>query len=143
MQISPLCKALALHEIFDERGIAAGGYVPLSEIERAWRATGLRKVDLSETLTEARVTGEFAVEDGVDGHVVVLTELGFEHAQRDLSTLREIDDLIRAYATLSLLRRRKPVGYAHGRRRSDKVDGEIESDATPRTPRGSPRPACG
>lgn len=123
MEITPMCRALALHEVFDAHGVGAGGTLPLAQIERAWASNGLRHCDLVEALAEARVTGEFAAGDSGDGAChVMLTERGFEQAQRDLSSLRQIEELIRAYAVLGYLRKRRPQGPAFGRRRDDRLD---------------------
>jgi hypothetical protein len=123
MRVTAMCKALALHEIFDQNGIAAaGGALKLSEVEQAWQTFGLRRTDLRDTLADARASGEFALAEGPEGPQVVLTERGYEHAQRDLSTLSDIDELIQAFALLSFARRRKPRGVNYGRRKDDKLD---------------------
>lgn len=120
MQITPMCKALALHEIFESHGIVAGGGLSWGQIEDAWRATGLRETDLEDALVDLRSRGEFELLDAAEGPQVVLTEAGFRQAQRDLSDLAEIEALILAYASLALLRRRSPQGAARGRRREDR-----------------------
>jgi hypothetical protein len=120
MQITPMCKALALHEIFDSNAVEPGGALSREVLADAWQSTGLRQADLDDALADLRSRGEFEVFDEPDGTLVVLTEAGFRQAQRDLSDLAEIEALIRAYATLALLRRRRPQGAGGGRRRSDR-----------------------
>jgi hypothetical protein len=122
MQITSMCKALALHEIFDDRDVGPRGCLPLSEIETAWRVTGLRRDDLVAALADARVTGEFAVHESGDVCRVVLTEVGYERSQRDLSSLRDIEELVEAYSMLNQTRERRPTGAAFGRRTADQVN---------------------
>jgi hypothetical protein len=122
MEITPMCKAVALHEIFDKREVGAGGSVPLAEVEQAWARTGLRASDLRDALADARVTGEFDLAGDGPAAQVKLTELGYAHAQRDLSSLCDIEALIGAYETLRVVRSRHPLGTSYGRRRDDRLD---------------------
>lgn len=121
MRITPLCRALALHEIFDQAGVAAGGSLLLSDVALAWSRSGLRRGDLTTALAEAEHTGEFVTRAFADGDVVVMTALGHDRAQRDLSSLIDIEELVQAYVALGELRRRSPDGPAYGRRAEDRV----------------------
>jgi hypothetical protein len=120
MDISPLCRALALHEIFDQRGaVQAGSALPLGVVEDAWATIGLRRSDLTDALNDIRAHGEFALEDCGVATFIVLTAVGFERAQRDLSSLAEIEELQMAYEVLACARNRERYGPAFGRRQND------------------------
>lgn len=119
MRIDPLCKQLALQDLYEDFDVSPGSGFLLHELQRLWDRTGLRRSDLDEALANGLSAGSLAELYTHEGRMAVLTESGYQQAQHSPDTLRQIEAHARALAALDWARSRRRRGVRSGRRKSD------------------------
>ena len=72
MRIPSLTAALAILRIMGDNRVPLGGWLTVTDIAEAWKATGLRKADIVAGIEEGIALGAFKLEQTEDGPTLQL-----------------------------------------------------------------------
>lgn len=118
MPITPLCRELALAELFQHFEPAPAQGLLVHALERLWEHTGLRRADFESALREALQGGHYTEQQTEHGRLILRRDAA-EPAAPAGGTLRQIEERAQALETLAHTRARRRRGYRPGGRRQD------------------------
>ncbi len=119
-EVSESVRTLAVLFVFGERGLQAGGSLPVATLEREWRRTGLRHADLLFALDRLEHLGWLLLDEQDSGTVAVLTSAGHAQLSQVPVSPGAQRERLRAMATLLHVSHRRPGELpGFGRRAGD------------------------